>query len=162
MTTNNPPTMGTPLKKLKDLPKKIMTHMPFVMFRPHIQMHNGKSYRIMDYLYFYKNLVVTSPYQDGQYFDEMPTDNLLKFEAVAFDKNIKRMVISNTYYFNTDITETQLFFQMQTTEEVIDQYNQANPNNPIAQQGYVDPETGIPMFFTDECEIVMPPPPPTA
>ncbi len=159
MSTKNPQTMGTPLKKLKDLPKKIMTHMPFVIFRPKTKMHNGKEYRIMDYLYFYKNLVVTSQYQDGHYFDEMPPANLLKFEAPAFNKKIKRMVISNTYYFSADIKETQLFFQMETTPEVINQYNKANPKNPIAQQGFVDPETGLPMFFDDECEIVIPPPP---
>lgn len=159
MANNNPQTMGTPLKKLKDLPKSIITHKPFVIFRPSVKEHNGKTYRIMDYLYFYKNLVVTSPYQDGYYFDEMPAANLLKFEAPAFDKKIKRMVICNTYYFNVDIPESQLFFQMETTEAVINAYNEANPKNPIAQQGYVNPETGLPMFFTEECEIVMPPPP---
>ncbi|OEK01998.1 hypothetical protein BFP97_10915 [Roseivirga sp. 4D4] len=161
MTTTNPPTMGTPLKKLKDLPKKIMTHMPFVIFRPHVHNHEGKTYRIMDYLYFYKNLVVTSPYEDGHYFDEMPPGNVLNFEATAFDKGIKRMVISYTYYFSTDIEENKLLFKMDTTEQVINEYNQANPKNPIAQQGYVNPITGIPMYFTEECEVVMPPPPPT-
>ncbi|MFT7150124.1 MAG: hypothetical protein ACI82Q_001989 [Nonlabens sp.] len=159
MTSKNPQTMGTPLKKLKDLPKSIMTHKPFVIFRPHLHKHEGRSYRIMDYLYFYKNLVVTSQYQDGHYFDEMPAANLLKFEAPAFNKKVKRMVISNTYYFNAEIPESRLFFQMETSEEVINAYNKANPKNPIAQKGYVDPETGLPMFFTKECEVVMPPPP---
>ncbi len=151
--------MGTPLKKLKDLPKKIMTHMPFVIFRPSTKKHNGEEYRIMDFLYFYKNLVVTSQFQNEYFFDEMPADNILKFEAPAFDKQIKRMVISNTYYFNVKIPESQLLFKMEATLEVIKAYNKANPKNPIAHKGFVNPKTDLPMFFDDECDIVIPPPP---
>lgn len=161
MTPKNPQTMGTPLKKLKDLPKSIMTHKPFVIFRPSVKEHNGKTYAIMDYLYFYKNLIVTSPYENEQYFDEMPADDQLSFEAVAFDKKVKRVVICNTYYFNVDLKNNKLLFKMNTTEAVINAYNKANPKNPIAQQGYVDPVTGLPMYFTEECEVVIPPLPPT-
>lgn len=153
--------MGTPLKKVKDLPKSIMTHMPFVMFRPHLHEHNGKEYIIMDYLYFYKNLEVTSPYQDGEYFDEMPLNNLLAFNAECFDKSVKKMVIKNTYYFNANLKTDTLRFQMKASPQTIEAYNKANPNNPIGHEGYVDPETGLPMFFTDDCVIIIPPLPPS-
>ncbi len=161
MTTTNPPTMGTPLKKLKDLPKSIITHKPFIIFRPYPKSHNGKEYAVMDYLYFYKNLVVTSPYQNGQYFDEMPAENLLAFKAEAFSKKVKKMVISNTYYFNVELKTEMLGFQMETTAEIIQEYNAANPKNPLGQEGYVHPDTGLPVFFTEQCDIIIPPVPPT-
>lgn len=161
MTTKSPQIMGAPLKKLKDLPKSIITHKPFVIFRPHTTSHSGKEYAIMDYLYFYKNLEVTSPYQNGQYFDQMPADNILAFKAEAFNAKVKKMVICNTYYFNIELKTEMLGFQMETTEEVIQQYNAANPKNPIGQEGYIDPETGLPMFFTEKCDIIIPPVPPT-
>ena len=154
-------TLGIPLKKVKDLPKTVMTHMPFIMFRPHLHQHNGQEYIMMDYLYFYKNLEVTSPYEDGQYFDEMPANNLLLFKAESFDKTIKKMVIRNTYYFKSDLKTQDLRFQMEASQETIKAYNNSNPKNPIAGGNFIDPETGLPMFFTTDCVIVIPPVPPT-
>ena len=162
MENSKPSTMGVRLKKLKDMPFSIITHMPFVMFRPFTKSHDGKEYAIMDYLYFYQDLVVSSPYSDGQYFDEMPPNDLLSFTAESFNKKVGLTVIKNTYYFNTALTSKKLYFQMAITQEIIDKYNKANKKNPIASGEYVHPETGLPMFFTDECEIVIPPPPPDA
>lgn len=161
MSSNKPRTIGTPLNKLKDLPKSIITHKPFVIFRPYLQKHEGQQYAIMDYLYFYKNLMVSSPYKNGQYFDEMPAGDQLSFEAVAFNKKVKRMVVSNTYYFNVNLQSSKLLFKMNAAEGVIEKYNKANPKNPIGHQGFINPDTGLPMFFTEDCEIVIPPPPPT-
>lgn len=160
-TKKNTLTMGKPLKKIKDLPKSIITHMPFIMFRPHLKEHDGKEYMIMDYLYFYKNLIVTSPYQNGEYFDEMPVNNVLAFKAEAFDKKVKTRVIKNTYYFNVNFKTDTLGFKMDASEQTIQAYNKANPKNPLGgHEGYVHPVTGLPMFFTEECEIIIPPPPP--
>ena len=149
--------MGKNLKKIKDLPKSIITHMPFVMFRPVTKERDGKEYMIMDYLYFYKNLVVSSPYQNQQYFDEMPANDSLSFEAEAFNKKVKTMVIRNTYYFNVDLETHKLGFRMHASQEVIAAYNQANPKNPIGKEGYIEPDSGLPMFFDEECIIVIPP-----
>lgn len=153
--------LGIPLKKVKDLPKSIMTHMPFIMFRPYLTEHNGNEYITMDFLYFYKNLEVTSSFNDGQYFDEMPPDNVLAFKAEAFDKGVNKMVVRNTYYFKSSLKTDRLLFRMVATEETINAYNQANPTNPIGGGSFIDNETGLPMFFTTDCEIVIPPVPPT-
>lgn len=150
--------MGKRLKRLKDLPKSIITHKPFVIFRPHLQEHEGKQYMIMDYLYFYKNLVVNSAYPDGTYFDEIPKDNLLSFQAEAFDNRVKKMVISNTYYLNIELKADELRFQMEASKQVIQAYNKANPKNPIGKGEYVHSDTGLPMFFHEQCVIVIPPP----
>ena len=50
---------------------------------------------------------------------------------------------------------------MYITEAVMDAYNAANPDNPIGGGNFVNPETGLPMFFTHECEIIIPPTPPS-
>ncbi|OEK06296.1 hypothetical protein [Roseivirga misakiensis] len=159
--TNNIVPIGTPLKKVKDLPKSIITHMPFIMFRPFLKAHNGNEYITMDFLYFYKNLRVTSPFVDGQYFDELPEGNVLKFNAETFDKSIKNMVVKNTYYFKKDLKSNTLFFRMLASQETINAYNKANPKNPIGGGDFIDRDTGLPSFFTNDCEIGIPPVPPT-
>lgn len=158
---SKPTTIGIPLKHVRDLPASIITHMPFIMFRPFPVEHSGNQYAVMDYLYFYHDLVVTSPYSDGEYFDVMPAGNLLAFTAESFDKKVGMTVIRNTYYFNVNLCTENLKFQMSITEAVKDAYNNANPNNPIGGEGFVNPETGLPMFFTHECEIIIPPTPPS-
>lgn len=158
MTTEKPSSLGKSLKKLKDLPKSIITHMPFVMFRPMTIEKDGKTYAIMDFLYFYQDLMVTSPFENGQYFDEMPQNDTLSFDAISFKKKVGLRVIRNTYYFNTDLTDKKLLFRMYATEKVLKKYNDAHPKNPIGLDGYVEPTDGLPMFFTADCEIVIPPP----
>lgn len=153
-----------PVKKIKQLPGDMITHMPFIIFKPMEVQIGGKNYTPMVFLYFSRNLQIAPDYPDGYAFDSMPTDNQLSFSA-TFDKSVKYTVLKNTYYFATDLAKDRLAFIMKMSQDTVNKYNAANPTNPI--NGHFptegeDSSTIHPVqFINAECDVIIPPFPPS-
>ncbi len=150
-----------PVRKIKQLPKDMITHMPFIIFKPMEVTIGGNKYVPMVFLYFSRNLSVVPDYPDGHTFDSMPTNNQLSFSA-TFDKSTKYTVLMNTYYFAPDLATNKLGFIMSMSQETVSEYNAANPNNPINGGFSSEAETIHPVqFINAECDVIIPPFPPS-
>lgn len=153
-----------PVKKIKQLPGELITHMPFVIFKPMEVEINGKKYMPMVFLYFSRNLEIQAAYPDNTAFDSMPNDNTLSFEA-SFNKSTKYTVLKNTYYFALGLATSKLGFKMNMSEETVNEYNQANSQNPIhggfSEETTENKHAKTVQFINAECDVIIPPFPPT-
>lgn len=153
-----------PVKKIKQLPGEIITHMPFIIFKPMEVIINGNKYVPMVFLYFSRNLDILATYPDNTTFDSMPEDNVLSFSA-SFNKGTKYTVLKNTYYFAPDLATNKLGFMMSMTENTVNEYNKANPTNPIhggfSEDGTENKHAKTVQFINAECDVIIPPFPPT-
>jgi hypothetical protein len=153
--------MGYQLETFKDLPKDIITHMPFIIFSPKTISINGATYIPMHFLYFFKNLDVFSEknIENGHVFDKMPSNGTISFKG-NFKEEIGYSVIKNIYYFNEKLATETLRFKMNISEADKIKYNLANRDNRIKLDKVKNTtETTLkPEFLTVDCDIIIPPP----
>ncbi|PIQ49874.1 MAG: hypothetical protein COW03_02510 [Cytophagales bacterium CG12_big_fil_rev_8_21_14_0_65_40_12] len=150
--------MGYSMETFKDMPKDIITHMPFIMFAPKTVVIQDKEYIPMHFLYFFKNLDISNKngIENGHVFDEMPKDSTLTFEGV-FKENVGYSVIRQVYYFNRQLSSSELSFKMNISESDKVKYNLANRDNRIKLKPNLQTTFG-PEFLTEDCVIIIPPP----
>ena len=151
--------MGYEMETFKDLPKDVITHMPFIIFAPNRPVIGGEVYVPMHFLYIFKNLNVFSQdgYENGHVFDEMPPNSTLTFKS-NFKEEVGYSVIRTTYYFNVKLGRETLKFKMNISESDKVKYNLANRDNRLPLANGVS-MAFTPEFFTEECDVNIPPPP---
>tara|TARA_R110001599_G_scaffold293529_2_gene497402 strand:+ start:1281 stop:1772 length:492 start_codon:yes stop_codon:yes gene_type:complete len=151
--------MGYEMETFRDLPKDVITHMPFIIFAPNRPIIDGEEYVPMHFLYIFKNLDVFSQdgYENGHVFDEMPSNSTLTFKS-DFKEDVGYSVIRSIYYFNVKLGLKTLKFKMNISESDKVKYNLANRDNrlPLASDSSF---ALMPEFFTAECDTTIPPPP---
>ncbi|WP_323757522.1 hypothetical protein [Roseivirga sp.] len=150
--------MGYEMETFRDLPKDVITHMPFIIFAPKRPVIAGEVYVPMHFLYIFKNLDVFSEegYKNGHVFDQMPPNSTLSFKS-NFKEDVGYSVIRATYYFNVNLGRETLKFKMNISESDKIKYNLANRDNRLALTGNSSLEF-MPEFFTEECDVNIPPP----
>ena len=150
--------MGYELELLRDLPKDMITHMPFIIFTPNRPVIGNEVYIPMHFVYLSKNLNVFSQdgIDNGHVFDKMPPNNTLTFKS-NFEENVGYSVIRNTYYFNVKLALKTIKFKMNLSESDKIKYNLANRDNRLP----LHKNSGVfecIEFFTEECDGTIPPP----